>query len=614
MSSQERLSRRGFLRWSALGASAALLASCAPQVVKETVVVEKEVEKEVTTVVEVEKEVEKEVTRVVEVSAQTPEEILTAAGNMPGSPDHPRGWRTLLPDLPAGVPYEDPVVISCTRRVDAQTRFCEGDDLENNPWSRMIESLFNVKYEVAWTWSTNDEANQKYNLAMASGDMPDFLETVPPTVFVKMVEANLLEDITDAYDTYASPRWKAIWREYGDLPWTWVKFDGRIYGLSRVEDLAHNDCLMWYRQDWLDKAGLPVPKTFEDVHDLALAFAEGDYGQGAPGSTVGLLASGAEPNNLFATWYGSLDFFWGGYGYIPHQWQPEGDGLMYGAIRPEVREALAELAQWYQDGVFAKDFYTYGTSQAMENVAANLCGFHFTPSWGANLDSVVNDPECRWAFADIPVGPKGFARRYTENNFKPDPFAFRKGFENIDKIFTITDWWDLLYRSEPWRRMHGWEGCNYEFEGDAVKDTSIGFQPWTPGPVGTRGGGFLDPRALETEIRYQLDEWGKLPPEERDAMMDLILEDPTGTRTTNNLCRLRILETADQGVMTQLQRTALPTELERGADLEKLRNQTFINIIIGQQPVSDWDTFVEQWKAAGGEQWTQEVNEWWQSR
>jgi len=376
-----------------------------------------------------------------------------------------------------------------------------------------------------------------------------------------------------------------------------------------VEDLAHNDCLMWFRQDWLDKAGKPAPKTFEEVHDLAITFAQGDYGQGAPGSTIGLLAS----KDLYHTWYGSLDFFWGGYGYIPDHWQPEGEGLMYCAIRPEAREALEVLAQWYKDGVFAKDFYTYDTSKSMQNVAGNLCGFHFTPSWGANLDSVVNDPECKWAFADIPVGPKGFARRHTENNFRDGPFAFRKGFAHIEEIFVLTDWWDQLWH-DPWRRMHGWEGCNYEWEGDKVKSTGISFQNWTPGPVGTRGSGFIDPKQPATQIRYQLDEWGKIPPEQRDAMQEYILDDPTGTVQVGNRCRLRILETADQGVMTQLQRTPTPTQIERGADLDKLRDEAFINIIIGQQPVSAWDEFVNQWKAMGGDQWTQEVNEWWQSK
>jgi peptide/nickel transport system substrate-binding protein len=74
----ETIKRREFLRLATTAAAGTLAASCAtpaPEVVKETVVVEKEVttvvEKEVTTVVETEKEVtkvvEKEVTRVVEV-------------------------------------------------------------------------------------------------------------------------------------------------------------------------------------------------------------------------------------------------------------------------------------------------------------------------------------------------------------------------------------------------------------------------------------------------------------------------------------------------------------------------------------------------------------------
>ncbi len=607
-----QLSRRAFLRLSALGATG-LLAACAPKVVKETVVVEKEkvVEKPVEKVVEKEKVVTKEVVKEVvkEVAPKTPEEILAGLKDKLGSPDKPRGWKTTLPDLPKNVPYKSPVVITCTRRVDAQTTFCTGDNLENNPWSRMIKALFNVEYKVAWTWSTGDEANQKYNLAAASGDIPDFLETVPLTIFLKMVQAKQLEDLTDAYDMYASPRWKAIWREYGELPWTWSKVDGRIYGIPRVEDLAHNDCLMYYRQDWFDKLGKPVPKTFDEVHDAAVAFAKGDYGMGAKGSTIGLLWS----NAIYATWYGSMDWFWGGYGYLPHHWQPEGKNLMYGAIRPEVKEALGVLAQWYKDGVFAKDFYTFDTSKAMQNVAANLCGFHFTPSWGANLDSVKNDPKCKWAVANIPIGPKGFRRRHTENNFRESPFAFRKGAKNIEAVFTITDWWDQLWH-DSWRRMHGWEGCNYIWEGDKIKPAGISFQNWTPGFVGTRGSGFIDPKFPAQDIRYRREEWGKIPPEKRDAMQEYVLNDPYGTVKVNDDCRLMILETAGDGVMTKLQRIPTPTEVAKGADLAKLRDQTFINIIIGQQPLSDFDRFVADWKAAGGDEWTAEVNDWWQSR
>lgn len=618
----KQVSRRRFL--SGLGALAAssAVAACQPK----TVIVERtvEVEKEKVVTKEVEKVVKETVivagtpqvvekvvkeTVVVEVEAPSAEELLQNLPDKLGSPDHARGWKTILPDLPAGYPLTETVVINCSRRLDQQSRFCEGDDFDNNPWSRMIKELFNIEYRTAWTWSTNDEANQKYNLAMASGDMPDFCETIPETIFVQMVEAGLLEDLTDAYDEYASPRWKAIWREYGELPWTWSKVDGRIYGLPRVEDLAHNDCILWYREDWLEKLGLSVPTTFDELHDVAMAFKEGGLGKGAEGTTVGLLSS----MTYSATWYGSLDCLWGGYGYLPAHWQPEGDDLMYGAIRPEVKEALGLLNQWYNDGIFRKDFYTITTSQAMQDVAANTCGLHFTPSWGANYDSVVNDPEAVWKFADIPTGPNGYKRRHTENNFREGPFAFRKGFANIKQVFDVTDWWEQLWH-QAWRRMHGWENCNYTWDGDRVQQSGVSFQNWIPGPVGTRGSGFLDPKTPGINIRYQLDEWGKIPPEERDAQQTLFFEDPTGVSLTNAESRLFILETANEGVMTQFQALPTTTMIERGADLGKLVDESIISFISGEKPLSEFDAFVQQWKDLGGDKVTDEVNEWWHNK
>ena len=82
------LSRRSFLRLAGLAVGGAVLAACAPQIIKETVVVEKQVEKEVTKVVKETVQVEKqvEVTKVVEkkvevtkvVEKQGPKEVRIA--------------------------------------------------------------------------------------------------------------------------------------------------------------------------------------------------------------------------------------------------------------------------------------------------------------------------------------------------------------------------------------------------------------------------------------------------------------------------------------------------------------------------------------------------------
>jgi len=592
MSEYRHLSRRQFLQLSGMaGATVALAACAAPSA---------EVEAPTQEAAPAQ-------------SAVAPEDIPALLGpDMPGSPDHPNGWTTVLPDLPEGLPPSpdrEPIVISVTRRVDAQTSFVEGDDLENNPWARMIKKLFGVTFDVAWTWATTDEQNTKYNLAMASGDMPDYLETVPPTVFVKMVEANLLEDITDAFEMYASPRWQDTWAEYGDLPWTYCSVDGRKYGLPRVEDLAHNDNILWYRQDWFDQLGLEAPKTHDELYAVAKAIVDADIGKGAAGTTIGMLAN----MDYEHTWLGSLDPIWAPYGVVPDHWSDVDGALVFDGIREEMKEPLALLAEWYKDGIFRQDFFTLNTSDSAQDLAASRCGIHFTPSWGAWLDTVQNDPDTVWAFTDNPAGANGVVARHTENNFREEPFCFRSGFEHVDQIFTITNWMQELTEDYD-RRFHGWNDNDYVWQGDQVLAGDHGWSAMAIGPIGTRGSGMIDPHHIGNLYKYQLDVWGAIPEDQRDAYMNLQLSDPTGVQILNKQSRIFILDTADEGKITKFQSLPTPTMVERQVDLEKLRDETVFGIITGQKPLDDFDAYVEQWKALGGDKITGEVNEWWSSQ
>lgn len=587
------LSRRHFLKLGGTAGTTALLAACAPGSAPEAA-----------------PSAGGESADMPQAATQSIPELLGA--DMPGSPDNPRGWTTVLPDLPEGLPPapgQEPVEISTTRRVDAQTKFGEGDSLENNPWSRMIEKLFGVKLTVAWSWSSSDEATTKYNLAMASGDMPDYLETIPSTIFIKMVETNLLEDITDAYDMYASQRWKDTWAQYGDLPWIFTTINGRKYGLPRVEQLAQNDNILWYRQDWFDKLGLALPQTLDELHDAAMVVVEADIGKGAPGTTLGLLANKSYADN----WFGSIDPIWAPYGVVPGHWTEVGDELVYDSIREEMKEPLELLSQWYQDGIFREDFFTISTSDSIQDVAASQCGIHYTPSWGAWLDTVRNDPETVWAFTNNPAGPNGVRARNTQNSFTPSPFGFRKGMEHVEQIFQITNFMHELTEDYD-RRFHGWEGHDYEFQEDgSVAQGGTFWHPWAIGPIGTRGDGMIDPRHIANQIHYQL-EWANIPAEERDAFQTLSLEDPTGVTILGKQANLFILDTAEQGKLNRFQSLPTPTMIERGSDLTKLQDEIVLGIMIGEKPLSAFDEFVDQWKSQGGDQMTQEVNEWWATR
>ena len=112
---------------------------------------------------------------------------------------------------------------------------------------------------------------------------------------------------------------------------------------------------------------------------------------------------------------------------------------------------------------------------------------HFTPSWGASLDSVTNAPEARWNFAKkLPAGPTGLRTQHTHSAFKSHCHCFRKGSQQIANVFNIANWMIALTEDFE-RRYHGWEDVNYTWDGDRIKPTGIGWFNWGIAPIGTAG-------------------------------------------------------------------------------------------------------------------------------
>lgn len=52
-----------------------------------------------------------------------------------------------------------------------------------------------------------------------------------------------------------------------------------------------------------------------------------------------------------------------------------------------------------------------------------------------------------------------------------------------------------------------------------------------------------------------------------------------------------------------------PAQVEKGSQLDKLMQESFTKIIMGA-PLDEFDKFVASWKSLGGDQITQEVNDW----
>ena len=540
------------------------------------------------------------------------------AGLAPGSPGNPRGWTTILPPVPEGMPVDPPVTISGSRR--APWEFAEGDNIENSPFTRLNAAVTGINWKLAFNWVDEDEGLQKYNLAIASGELPDFMETVPLQVYSELLENDLLEDITDVYDEVAHPVWlKEAMGFSGGVAWRLAEQNGRKMGLPYIEQAAQNDKLLWIRQDWLDAVGMDAPSTVEELHAVATAFVQADLGQGADGATIGVIAC-----NTLNAWYSSLDPIFGAWGVMPGFWTPDANGdLEYNSVRPEIKEVLGLLRQWYSEGLLAQDFFTFRPGQtAWIHVGGNLGGITMSPAFAAVFgmpDSVANDPEARWTFADIPAGPTGIKKKAWSNPVPDTVYCFRKGFQHVDLVLKQIAWWAELLQ-EPSNRFHGWEGTDYFWRDDAGELDSMGGTLdlngydstkhfW--GPPGTNGGSRTDPYFETNWIKHRQQVWANTPEDELDAMMEAFLGGDPLSALWDEANVFAVDHWEADGIKNHFTTVPTRTMTRAGVSLDGLEQEAFFNIINGQESLDRFDSFVEEWRSGGGDRITGEVNDWW---
>ena len=70
-------------------------------------------------------------------------------------------------------------------------------------------------------------------------------------------------------------------------------------------------------------------------------------------------------------------------------------------------------------------------------------------------------------------------------------------------------------------------------------------------------------------------------------------------------------EMIDQGLIVRdkLAGPKTPTLAKSGSTLDDILIEGFTKIIVGEKPIEYFDTLVQEWEKAGGEQATKEVNE-----
>lgn len=213
-----------------------------------------------------------------------------------------------------------------------------------------LEKATNVHIE--WNNIPGDGYQEKKNLMLASGDLPDAFYSSGFTDhdLIKYGADGTLIPLENLIDKYA-PNLKALFEQRPELKKIITAPDGHIYSLPRAEemDLINMPNIMVINKAWLDKLGLQMPTTMEEYKDVLIAFRDKDPNGNGKKDEIPLTwwwqGWCGNEGDMFA-WFGLPDTSFEN----DHRVVKDGK-VVYTAIQPEYKSALEYLHGWFKDGL-----------------------------------------------------------------------------------------------------------------------------------------------------------------------------------------------------------------------------------------------------------------------
>jgi len=496
--------------------------------------------------------------------------------------------------------FEDPITLTASKNDTFAFHGYDDEwvDSTNNKWYDVIKEVLNVDFSYKWVTESDDESyHTKWNLALASGDIPNF-GAVNRVTYEALVEANLVADMTDYYEQYASETVKSLVE--GSPEQAYMTRDGRLIGYPDVRPSMDSYDVIVVRKDWMEKVGVTeIPTTIEGIIDLGKKFVDAKLG----GENTYALCVGEA--RAASTWGGLQGFFQGhGIPYADGYWMEDEETgeLYYGPTDERMKDALLTLQDLYAQGLIKED---YLVTDAKESFVAGECGIIYSVCFGPvnAVDLYAVDEEVDLIAADVPTLTGNKPDYYV--NAVPGRFFFvHKDAPDIEKqafVETLNLMQDLFSDFDYDWGYH--RGTNPFAPGDQMESA---FQyalyyaeiehAYTTGDLDS----FLTANAKTYYTRLVDYENG----DRSLGKYHGIYRVPEGTYNI-------IYDAMEDDRVHNSYYTAPPTEniQEYQAMLDTVLMDAVNQVIMGAD-ISVWEKAVEEWHVTGGQDMLDDVNEW----
>ena len=524
---------------------------------------------------------------------------------------------TAKEDLPFSK-YAETVTVHLGGSMNPNAKIPDGMSYEDNSYTRFLKDDLNIKVVYDWVASSSDY-DEKMNLCIGSGTIPEMMN-VNATQYRALLKYDMIQPLDQYFEDYASDKLKGFVKSGGEELKKCITNDkGEMMAIPAPAITAGGINEMWIRQDWLDNLGLEVPRTWDEMAAVAEAFVTQDPDGNGEADTIGILGPGNSDhmNAIGGNQFG-LDPLFSSFQSYPQYWLQDEDGTVkYGSIQPETRVALEKIQKLYTDKLIDPEMLV--RSNCQEAVLSGKVGIFFGPWWcGYTVGDATLAGEADWRAYFTPLAEDG---GYYTHMAEPTTqyVVASKSCKNPEAAFKIINY--EIANEQQWiadgitsteiSTADLYPLFNVYDNADEIETSYDALTKYLAGEITMDDVDFSRHKLLKgdmeavTELKkepyddFSLDKWN-LDSDLAKTNLPRLVSILVGEAPSVNDKYVPVYN-AYNGQTETMQ--------TKWANLKKMEEETFAKIVMGKADISEFDTFVKNWKSQGGDQILKEIND-----
>ncbi|TYP78244.1 extracellular solute-binding protein [Paenibacillus methanolicus] len=422
-----------------------------------------------------------------------------------------------------------------------------------------IEELTNT--DLTFSWVPDASKEERINTSLASDSLADIVTlTILDNSSVRSaLKSGMFWDVGPFLDEFENLA------QISPDTRTSASIEGKLYGIPFQKAMARNGVVI--RKDWLDKLSLPVPKTTDELMNVAKAFTEQDPDGNGQKDTTGFV----DRSDLVFGAFKTLGSYFG----TPNIWKEENGKAIAEFETESYVNTMNYMKQLYDNGYINQDFAVTAKTDQQQKFAQGKAGIYV----GALFDSknllnmakgvqdnmelvMVNDMTAQGQQRAIWSGNNGIG------GLLSFPRSEVKDEAELKRVLQFVN--DLMSEEAYALMTYGIEGTHYTKDAEqavTISNTDLWQQEVQP---------FAASRPKE--VGYKIHDADPLK-KEADKL---------------------IADNANYAVLNPFYSLEAPTWSSQGSELQKIITDATYKYILGKATLDDFKAAIESWKKAGG--------------